>query len=122
MLGEPLIDAAKAKENIPATVDSKPTKIDFENFQEAFQNFINDFKEDPSEPPKYLTVATEMMKNNFNMFHVKLKDIRKFNPNLGGFVANEHKKISETLRKMLKDYVENLNLGALKHDLYFNLV
>ena len=72
LFGEP---ASKVEENITAKVDTKATKIDFENFQEAFQNFITNFKEDPSEPPKYFTLATDMMKNNYNMFHVKLKEV-----------------------------------------------
>ena len=122
LLGEPSIDASKVKESVLDKLDSKPTKIDFENYQEAFEDFITNFKEDPSETPKYLTVATEMMKNNFNMFHVKLKDIRKYNPNLGGFVAEQYLKISEILRKILKNYIENRKLGALNHDLYFNLI
>ena len=64
--------------------------------------------------PKYVEVATEMMKKRNNMFHVSLKDIRSFNPNLGGFIASNY-------RNLDKKFIESLNLYVLKNGLYFNL-
>ena len=62
-----------------------------------------------------------MIRNNYNMFHVNLKDIEKFNHNLGGFVVAQKKSIREDLTEIIKNFIEDLGVGVLKYGLYFNL-
>ena len=64
---------------------------------------------------KYSSVATKMMTNQFNVFHLYLKDVRRFNSNLGGFLAAhsslecaENVKHDEELTSIVKEYIEEL--------------
>ena len=103
--------------------ESKVTKIDFNNYKAAFRDFLGNFKEDGSENLKYRQVATQMVNNKYNMFHVFLKDIRRYNPNVGGFLANHYKDIDLDLTGILEQFIkEDLGVGDLKHGLYFNLI
>ena len=56
-----------------------------------------------------------MMIKNDNMFHVQLKDVRKFNPNLGGFFAANAKSLSPELTEEVQKFIGDLGLGLLKH-------
>ena len=92
-LAEPKIEASKErKPNVPA-VDCKLAKIDYNNYTEALTDFFENFRETSTEAPKYVVIARKMMKNKYNMFHMDLKDIRKFNHNLGGFLVAHHRNI-----------------------------
>ena len=99
--------------------ESKQSKIDFENFKDVFIDFLENFRENALDPPKYLQVVTKMMENNYNIFHMYLKDIRKFNSNLGGFVACHSRKIESDIAEIIKKYIEDHDLGVLKHGLHF---
>jgi hypothetical protein len=67
-------------------------------------------------------MATEMMKKGNNMFHVHLKNIRSFNPYLGGFIASNYRNLDKDLTQLMKKFIESLNLGVLKNGVYFNLI
>ena len=97
-------------------------KVDDSNFKAAFGNFLRHFKEELKDAPKYYEVASQMMKKDYNMFHVHLKDARKFNPNLGGFLAAQSKYQSSEITELIKSYIEELGLGVPKHGLHFNLI
>ena len=99
----------------------KSPKIDQNNFKEAFEEFLEKFKKEPQQAPKYCMVATEMSKNGYNMFHVQLRDIRNFSPNLGGFMAAQHKTLGNEITSIIQKFIKDLGLGVPKHGLYFNL-
>ena len=83
-------------------------KIDHNNYKAAFEDFLRDFK--------------EMMTRNYNMFHVQLKDIRKLNPNLGGFLAANSRNLSSHITELVQNFIQDLGLGLLKNGLHFNLI
>ena len=83
-------------------------KIDHNNYKAAFEDFLRDFK--------------EMMTRNYNMFHVQLKDIRKLNPNLGGFLAANSRNLSSDITELVQNFIQDLGLGLLKNGLHFNLI
>ena len=83
---------------------------------------MENFKEKSEIGPKYLLVAKEMMSNNYNMFHIQLNDIRKFNPNLAGFVRAQNQNLCLEMTKIIRTFIEDLNLGVLKTGLYLNLI
>ena len=99
----------------------KLKKIDHHNYEEALREFLEQFKETTCETPKYRIVATQMMNHDYNMFHLHLKDIRKFNPNLGGFMNSQYRNLEPEITKIIQKYIENLKLGSLQHGLYFCL-
>ena len=83
-------------------------KIDHNNYKAAFEDFLRDFK--------------EMMTRNYNMFHVQLKDIRKLNPNLGGFLAANSRNLCSDITELVQNFIQDLGLGLLKNGLHFNLI
>jgi hypothetical protein len=60
-------------------------------------------------------VATKMMTKQFNVFHLYLSDVRKFNSNLGGFLAAEYLKHDGELSSIVREYIEELKLGEPKN-------
>ena len=121
-LAEPKSDASKNIEtNSSKVVECQLPKIDFDNYKEAFKDFLETFQETSQKPPKYLDVATKMMQNNWNMFHIDIKDIKKFNRNLGGFLVAQDRNLNSEITGMIKTFIEDLDLGDLNHGLYFNL-
>ena len=112
------------------SVPVRSPRVDFENYLDAFKEFLITFKEKPSdEVSKHNLVATKMMSKDYNMFHVLLKDIRKFNPNLGGFMASQYKwgsthfmTIDKNIAMIIRQYIADLNLGEPKNGLSFCLV
>ena len=62
-----------------------------------------------------------MMRNGFNVFHIKLKDVKKFNRNLGGFMAANYQILEKDFAAVIEDYLEKLELGILKHGLHVYL-
>ena len=124
MLDEEKLPTSICEQKVPAKLndaDCKLPKVDYYNYKDAFKDFLQNFKEEPCDDPKYQVVASQMMQNQYNMFHVHLKDIRKFSPNLGGFVAAQHKNLDREFSEIIKNFIEDLDLGALMHGLYFNL-
>ena len=71
--------------------------------------------------PKYKMVAKEMMIKNYNMFHVHIKDIKKFNRNLSGFMACQHQSLRSNFTEIIKKFIGDLELGELKNGLHFIL-
>ena len=63
-----------------------------------------------------------MMIRGYNMFHISLKDIRSFNPKLGGFLAQNCRNLDPEITKSVQNFIIGLNLGELKHGLYFTLI
>ena len=102
--------------------ECKIPKIDHTNYKTAFEDFLTNFKEVNKDSPKYPEVASEMMIKNYNMFHVQLKDVRKFNPNLGGFFAANAKSLSSEITEVVQKFIGDLGLGLLKNGLHFNLI
>ena len=126
VLAEPNIEASNSdKQKVHAqsdkAADVKPPKIDRSNYRKAFTDFLENYGEKSLEPPKYLVVAKQMVQNNYNMFQMQLKDIKKFNPNLAGFMAAEHRNLSSEITGIIKKFIEGQNGVVLKHGLYFNL-
>ena len=121
-LAEPEIEASKdRKPNVPV-VDcklAKIDKIDYDNYTEALLDFFENFRETSTETPKYVVIAGKMMKNKHNVFHMDLKDIRKFNHNLGGFLAAHHRNIESDVTKLIEKFIKDQDLGVLCHGLYF---
>ena len=103
-------------------VEEKVPKINLENYEAAFKDFLQNFKENLSDSPKYPDVAKQMMHKGYNMFHVSLKDVRSFNPNLGGFLNQNHINLDSEITKIVQSFIKELNLGDLKHGLYFLLI
>ena len=63
-----------------------------------------------------------MMKKDYNMFHVLLKNLRKFDPKLGGFLAAQSRYDSSEITELVKNYIEDLGLGVQTHGLHYNLI
>ena len=99
----------------------KLPKIDETNFKKAFLDFLKNFGEPTSELPKYHMVAMQMIKNNYNMFHVSYDDIKKFNINLAGFISAQKLKFNLDIIASIKEFIQDQNLGDLKSELYFSL-
>ena len=97
-------------------------KTSKENFNKLKKEKRELEKEDHSDPPKYPEVAKEMMQSGFNMFHVSLKDVRSFNPNLGGFLAQNYRNHDSEITKSVQSFIRGVSLGELKHGLHFNLI
>ena len=119
-LAEPRIDASEKCPNDPA-VNFNLAKISLNNYSEALVDFLQNFREISTEPPKYVLIARKMMRNKYNMFHMDLKDIRKFNHNLGGFVAANHRKLESEITQLIDKFIQDQELGVLCHGLYFNI-
>ena len=107
-LREPKIKASGINQNTVdkdvKVVENEVPNIDFDIYQEVFIDFIRNFSEEGSDHSKYLFVAEEMVNKNYNMFHVNIKDVRKFNSKLGGFLAahSRDKKVDSDLTGIIK--------------------
>ena len=110
---------ALAEHKDEKAVEGKLPKVDCINYQEAFKDFLENFKEKSEICPKYLLVARQMISNNYNMFHIQLNDIRKFNPNLAGFVRAQNQNLS---LEIIQKFIEDKKIGVLKTGLYLNLI
>ena len=125
VLSEPKIEAFKNKQktntNSIKQVENKLPKIDFDNYEEAFIDFLENFRETSEKLPKYIEVASNMMQNNWNMFHIDMKDIKNFNRNLSGFLVAQHRNLNSDITKILKTFIADLELGVLNHGLYFTM-
>ena len=102
-----------------AIKDEKPrqTKVDHINYKEFLQTFLEDFKESPTQEPKYPQAATKMMKNGYNMFHLSLLDMGKFNPNLKGFMAAEEKNLYVEIKALVQQFIDKMDLGEVNNGL-----
>ena len=72
--------------------------IDCQNYKAVFKDFLQNFTAESSESPKYQMVAIQIMNKIYNMFHVHLEDIKKFNCNLGRFVSKNKSLDAEITR------------------------
>ena len=102
-------------------VEEKVPKINLENYEATFKDFLQNFKENLSDSPKYPDVAKQMMQKGYNVFHVSLKDVRSFNPNLGGFLNQNRINLDLEITKIVRSFIKGLNLGDLNHGLYIIL-
>ena len=91
------------------------------NYKEAFADFLENFCEEASDSPKYRELGMDMMRNGTNVFHIKLKDVRKFSQNLGGFMAANYQILEKNFTAGIEDFLEKLELGVLKHGLHVYL-
>ena len=89
-------------ENDSSLSDLKRSKISCINYREAFQDFLRNFKDKPTEPAKYQSVAKLMMQKKYNMFHIDLKDMRKFNPNLAGFMKANCRDLMDEIKGQIQ--------------------
>ena len=104
--------------------DSKPDQIlelNKTNFQNPFINFLEDFRAENTICPKYQQFASEMMKNNHNMFHFELQDIQKFNFRLSEFIDSHYEQLREDFADLIKIFIFKLGLGECKHGLHHHL-
>ena len=83
--------------------NEKLSKVYETNFKKAFHDFLENFVEPFSELPKYHMVAKQMIKNNYNMFHVSYDDIKKFNINLAGFLSAQKINFNLDIIASIKD-------------------
>ena len=104
------------------TDEEKKPKINHNNYRTEFEDFLRNYKEELQNSPKYPDVASQMMKRNYNIFQVQLKDVRKYNPNLGGFFAANYRNLSSEITELVHNFIEDLGLGLLKNGLHFNLI
>ena len=122
LLAEPKTETFNCKQDVPAIAsEDQPPKIDENNYKEYLKYFLENFRENGSETPKYQLVAMHLMNNNHNMFHVHLGDVKQFNRNLGGFMVARYRNLSSEFAKISQKFIEDLDLGVLKHGLYFSL-
>ena len=99
----------------------KLPKINHDNYKEYFEAFLRNFKEPGSDSPKYKLVAMNLIENDYNMFHVLKRDIKKYNPNLSGFMAAHNKNLKSEITQIIQDFCTDLDVGIFSHGLYFNL-
>ena len=110
------------------SVDKKVTKIDPRNYRETFKDFLEQYRDETLEEPKYLWVAKQLIKNNHNMFHVYMNDIKKFNTNLAGFMKAQYLEPGSRLNLSLEtaeliiEVIAEQKLGVLPQGLYFSLI
>ena len=113
----------------PVPVISKAVRIDIQNFESAMKVFLETFKENSSdENVKYSVSAKTFMSKGYNYFHVSLKDVRKSNPNLAGFLSAEYKwenssfmAIDRSLAQVARNFISDLGLGEPQNGLHFCL-
>ena len=110
---------ALAEHKDEKAVEGKLPKVDCTNYQKAFKDFLENFKEKSENCPKYLLVARQMISNNYSMFHIQLNDNRKFNPNLASFVRAQNQNLS---LEIIQKFIEDKKIGVLKTGLYLNLI
>ena len=49
-----------------------------------------------------------MMTKQVNVFHLYLSDVRKFNSNLGAFLAAEYVKHDREISSIVKEYIDSI--------------
>ena len=76
-------EATKDKEEV------KDNKVDHSNYKGFLKIFLENFKENPDDEPKYPQAALKMLEKGHNIFHVSLLDIGLFNPNLKAFLNRQ---------------------------------
>ena len=119
---QPFVRERVELENDEKEEDIKLPVIDLNNYEEHFKEFLETFKDAPSESSKYHNVAAKMISNNFNVFQVNLKDIIKFNDDLGKFVAAQYETLGTEITGLIEEFIEGLELGVLDHGLHFLLI
>ena len=105
-----LNSASKDDENIVI-------KIDQSNYEVALKDFLDNFADKESKQPKYPREIKEIMRNGYNVVHLSLLDIGKFNPNLKGFLANHHKNFTEEIKGLVTRFGESLDMGSFARGL-----
>ena len=100
---------------------SRSPPVNNANYVEAFTDFLENFCDEASDTPKYRDFGKDMMKNNCNVFHIKLKDVRKFSRNLGGFMAANYQVLEKEFAAIIQIFLEKLELGDLRHGLHVYL-
>ena len=85
------------------------------NYKDYFQDFLGHFKDKATEPAKYESVAKPLMQKKCNMFHMDLKDMSKFNPNVAGFMKSNCRDLMDEITIQIQEFIEDLGLGAPKN-------
>ena len=99
----------KAKSKTIRKTDEKvqeAVKVDHENYMENLKLFFENFTETENENPKYLESMKNVILKGYNIFHISLSDVGKFNPNLKGYLSENLNKLEkcEELKEMVKAY------------------
>ena len=90
----------------------KPKEIDQSDFKKFLKSFLETYVENEGEEPKYPRAAKEVIKLGYNVFHLSLLDLGKFNPKLKGFLAEHHKKHTEEIKNLVLEFGEGLKEGS----------
>ena len=106
-------EAAKNDEKPP-----KDEKVDFDNYREKLGDFLENFREGNEEEPKYFKAMKNMISKGWNIFHLSLLDVGKYNPNLKSFLSENSSTLErcKELREWLITYDANFE-GTFKSDL-----
>ena len=113
--------STKATKNAK-TAPTKAPQVTQENYKENLIHFLNNFKEKSTQNSKYYMVAKNIVEKGYNMFHVLLKDIKTFNPNLCGFLRSHYQTVSREMDLISKEFIEDcFGVGVLKSGVYFVL-
>ena len=60
----------------------------------------------------YPEAARDVIKKGYNVFHLSLLDIGRFNPKLKGFLAEHHKNHTEDIKDLVTGFGKKLNVGS----------
>ena len=92
--------------------------MDFQNYKEKLGEFIENYRENDEEEPKYFQAMKNMIVKEWNIFHISLLDVGKYNPSLKNFLSENQKTLEQCkeLTEWLKTYDANFE-GNFKYDL-----
>ena len=76
----------KKEEEVP-----KDENLDFQNYKEKLGEFIENYRENDEEEPKYFQPMKNMIVKEWNIFHISLLDVGKYNPCLKNFLSKNQK-------------------------------
>ena len=92
-------------------------KVNPSNYKKNLISFLENFKENESELPKYPKDVKFVIEKGYNVFHISLLDIGNFDPNLKGFMARHHKNLSTEILDLVKTFGESLKFGKFADSL-----
>ena len=105
------------------TINKKEGKrkfVDHSNYKGFLKDFLENFKENLGEEPKYPKAALKMIENGHNIFHVSLLDVGLYNPNLKAFLNGHSRedlhKIEKDCKELIMTFGKDLGKGSFKSD------
>ena len=96
--------------------------VDGSNWRISFKEFLDTFEDKGLKEPKYILRAREMTNNKYNTMHIRLKDIRKFNPTLADFLFKEQFNMYSDICLILKSFFEEHNIEDSTRQIFFSLI